>query len=112
MNRVMLEGIYRTLLVIGYSIRPASPGKSGDGSLNTPETSPFFSIHVLDSKEAIRSHLSVIGRGTGRRGEISLLFPGCHSLAAPFLLYRLKRRGFSGCRALMTGEGLLVTALR
>jgi hypothetical protein len=112
MYGLMLERLYRTLLVIGFSIRPASPEKSGARSITTAESSPSFSIHVVASKEAIRFHLSDICGGIDRHSEIRLLFPGCYAMAAPFLLYRLKRSGFSGSRALMTGEGLLLTALR
>ena len=43
-------------------------------------------------------------------GELALFFPGCPSLAAPFLLFRLKRLGFSRCRADLLSEGLALTA--
>lgn len=33
-------------------------------------------------------------------------------LAAPFILFRLKRTGFSGCRVIVKDGGLLVTASR
>ena len=108
----MLQRLYRTLLVIGFSIRPASPGKSKYILKTTPESSHSLSIHVVASNEAIRYYLSDMCKWIDRQGELRLLFPGCHVLAAPFLLYRLKRSGFSDCRALMTGEGLLITAVR
>ena len=45
-------------------------------------------------------------------GTLKLHFDGALSLAAPFLLYRLKSAGFSGCRAVVTPQGILLTAMR
>ncbi|RII28895.1 MAG: hypothetical protein CXR31_03205 [Geobacter sp.] len=45
-------------------------------------------------------------------GNLSLFFPGALPLTAPFLLFRLKRLGFSACRVTADGEGLLLTASR
>lgn len=44
--------------------------------------------------------------------RLELLFEGVLSPAAPFLLYRLKSAGFSGCRAIASAEGILLTAIR
>jgi hypothetical protein len=48
----------------------------------------------------------------GPDGFLRIFFPCVFPLAAPFLLYRLKRTGFSGCRVTVTDGGLLVTARR
>ena len=45
-------------------------------------------------------------------GNLSLLFPGALPLAAPFLLFRLKRQGFSACRVTANRNGLILTATR
>ncbi|HEX5773765.1 MAG TPA: hypothetical protein VFY07_05525 [Geomobilimonas sp.] len=45
-------------------------------------------------------------------GKLSLLFPGALPLAAPFLLFRLKRLGYSACRVTADGNGLILTATR
>jgi hypothetical protein len=45
-------------------------------------------------------------------GELALFFPGCLSLAAPFLLMRLKRTGFSRCQAVADAGGIVLTARR
>jgi len=45
-------------------------------------------------------------------GRLSLHLPGCLSPAAPCLLFRLKRLGFSSCRATITPSGLTLTAIR
>ncbi|WP_298437197.1 hypothetical protein [Geobacter sp.] len=45
-------------------------------------------------------------------GELSLFFIGAPALAAPFLLFRLKRLGFSRCRAAVNSGGIALTARR
>lgn len=45
-------------------------------------------------------------------GTLALHFEGALFPAGPFLLYRLKSAGFSGCRAVVTSDGILLTARR
>lgn len=52
------------------------------------------------------------GCTAGAGGTRRLFFPYCMPIAAPFILFRLKRSGFSGCRVTVTDGGLLVTASR
>lgn len=52
------------------------------------------------------------GRAVDERGELALFFAGCPSLAAPFLLFRLKRLGFSRCRVRVADGGLTLSARR
>ncbi|MBT1074279.1 hypothetical protein [Geobacter grbiciae] len=52
------------------------------------------------------------GQAVNAEGDLSLFFPGCPALAAPFLLFRLKRLGFSRCRVRLLPEGLALTARR
>jgi hypothetical protein len=44
--------------------------------------------------------------------RLELLFEDALSPAAPFLLYRLKSAGFSGCRAIVSAEGIGISAMR
>jgi hypothetical protein len=53
-----------------------------------------------------------LSRSLGPDGRLSFRIPGCAAAAAPFVLFRLKRSGFSDCRATATKEGLLVEARR
>ncbi|MBJ6726044.1 hypothetical protein [Geomesophilobacter sediminis] len=53
-----------------------------------------------------------VDRFVDASGELRLLFPGVLPVAAPFILFRLKREGFSRCRAEATRDGILVTAHR
>ena len=41
-----------------------------------------------------------------------MILPGVHSLVAPLIMFRLKRRGFSNCRVEVSGAGLIVYADR
>ncbi len=45
-------------------------------------------------------------------GTLELHFNGALPIAAPLLLFRLKRTGFSDCRATITPDGILLTARR
>ena len=46
------------------------------------------------------------------KGELRLFFPVCLALAAPMVLFRLKREGFSGCRVQVSEKGLYVRGRR
>lgn len=41
-----------------------------------------------------------------------LVLPGVYPLLAPLIMFRLKRRGFSNCRVVVSGMGLVVFADR
>jgi hypothetical protein len=45
-------------------------------------------------------------------GHFPLLLPDVHPLASFFILWRLKRLGFSNCRVVSSGKGLVVHAHR
>ena len=40
------------------------------------------------------------------------MLPGVHAIAAPFILGRLKRKGYSHCRVVSQNGGLMVYADR
>lgn len=46
------------------------------------------------------------------RGELRLFFPDCRAPAAPFILFRLKREGFSRCSVQVSNRGLQVRGRR
>ncbi|WP_238525113.1 hypothetical protein [Geobacter sulfurreducens] len=56
--------------------------------------------------------LSCPESGVDHNGELSLFIPHCPALAGPLLLFRLKRTGFSLCRALIREGGILLSARR
>jgi len=45
-------------------------------------------------------------------GEFVVFFPGCRALAAPFVMFRLKRTGFSRCLVEEADGGLWVRGRR
>ena len=53
-----------------------------------------------------------MGRLLNSRGELRLFFPNCLAIAAPVLLFRLKREGFSRCFVEASDRGLLVRGMR
>lgn len=46
------------------------------------------------------------------RGRLEIFYPDCYFPAAVALLFRLKRQGFSACRATVRDSGILLTAER
>jgi hypothetical protein len=104
--------LYLSALVIGRAIfppRPAGGGLTGTAGAERLAPSPGY---ILVADRDVSFYLADFNRAIGRQGELALFFPGCLVVAAPFLLFRLKRTGFSNCRALATKEGLLLTASR
>ncbi len=97
-----------TLLVIVRSLFPTSRRAplTGCSVRNAPAG------YTQVPPEDIPLYLADFGRAAGNDGKLALFFPGCATLAAPFLLFRLKREGYSGCRAIATGDGLLIEAIR
>lgn len=108
-RRGMLHRIHLTALVIGFSLFPPCPDNAGYNRKVAAEPSAGEMVVSVDN---VRFYLADIKRALNPQGELKLLFPGCFVLAAPLILFRLKREGFSDCRALMTEEGLLLCATR
>ena len=57
-------------------------------------------------------YLANLESAGGHRHELALFFTGCLMPAAPFLLFRLKRAGFSRCRITVLPDGLALNAFR
>lgn len=76
-----------------------------DSSSTLPGFAPVASA-------AIPAILADPVQAVNERGELALFFAGCPPLAAPFLLFRLKRLGFSRCRVHALPNGLALTARR
>ena len=64
------------------------------------------------SPEALLICLRNSGGMSGFTEGCSFLVPGAFSLAAPFVLFRLKRWGFSGCRVSADQDGLRIEVRR
>jgi len=105
----LFKRFYLSALVIACALIPPRRESGGQTAFEKTLSQPH---HIAATKEEIRFYLGYLHRAVDRQGEMKLLFPGCLAFAAPALLFRLKRIGFSNCRALMTGEGLLLCATR
>ncbi|HEX9022946.1 MAG TPA: hypothetical protein VF799_03810 [Geobacteraceae bacterium] len=100
---------YFSLLVAANALFPPRPGGSGDMGRGATAPSPeYLALTAAD----VRFYLADLDRALNRRQELRLHFPGCFALVAPFLLFRLKRWGFSNCRALKSAQGLFLAASR
>ncbi len=95
----------RVILYALIPLRRAEAGRNGTAV-------EISEGRIIVDYEDIRFYLGDMNRGITSRGELRLLIPGCFALAAPFLLFRLKREGFSNSRAQATGEGLFLSATR
>lgn len=100
------------LAVAANAISPPTQagGAPQQGSARYDSTLPPGFIPVAPAD--IPFYLADIDRSLSREGELALFFIGCPAIAAPFLLFRLKRRGFSRCRAEARYGGLALTARR
>lgn len=57
-------------------------------------------------------YLANLDAAVNQRRELALFFKGCLMPAAPFLLFRLKREGFSSCRIAVLPDGIALNAHR
>lgn len=82
---------------------------SGNTAHDSSSVPPGF---VPVTPAAIPAILGDPGQAVNERGELALFFAGLPPLAAPFLLFRLKRLGFSRCRVRVAAGGLALSARR
>lgn len=105
----ILNRFCRSMLVICYALFPPH---TEDAIQSSRDKAKPQKKHTATTREELRFYLGDLNRGVDLHGEMELCFPGCFAIVSPFLLFRLKRGGFSNCRVLMSEEGLLLTALR
>lgn len=94
-----------TLQLIGGSLFPGRRESFPPGSRNNNES-------IVIAPEDFAAALAELDSLLRLDGTLDLLFTEALSPAAPFLLFRLKRAGFSNCRAIATPKGILLTASR
>ena len=68
--------------------------------------------YITVSPDEIHSFFSDPGEAYDSHKAINIFIPDVLPLTAPFLLFYLKRNGFSGCRAEVANGGLIVHAAR
>lgn len=102
---ININRIYATLLLIRHSFVPA----------NRNECCPLLPASgtmLRVSPAAFAALLPAIDCYLQPDGRLGLLFEEACAPAAPFLLYHLKRNGFSDCKAVITADGIILTARR
>jgi hypothetical protein len=97
--------LYATALIIWHSL---FSGRKGAASFPPPLNGSRTCIPPESVAAAIANITSLLRPD----GTLELHFEGALFPAGPFLLYRLKSCGFSGCRAAVTPQGILLTAMR
>jgi len=95
-----------TLALTYYALFP----QTADRCISPPAGSENQSRNITAAE--IAKTLANLDRYTDSNGSLELLFNDAFSIAAPFLLFRLKRTGFSACRVQRVPEGLLLSARR
>jgi hypothetical protein len=92
-----------TILVIRLALWPQ---KNGGTEFHPPDaartTAPL----------ALRARLSNLAAYLDRHGHLQFKICDCFALAAPFILFRLKRTGFSDCRVTHKNGELTISARR
>lgn len=99
MRRAVRE-IVRTLSLAFWALLPSRGG--------APEPTESGAVRTLEPRQ-IRGGMGLF---LDRGGELRLFFPDCRPVAAPFIMFRLKREGFSRCAVAVRERGLLVQARR
>jgi hypothetical protein len=102
----------KSMQLILSALFPSRTG--GKDQKNRPATliphSPGFYVTVLP--EDLHSFFSDPGDAYDSHKTLTIFIPDVLSLTATFLLFYLKRNGFSGCRAEVANGGLIVHAAR
>lgn len=102
---ININKLRATFLLIRGSL---FPGKRGAIIFSPPENGIRTSI----APEAFSSAVAEINSLLRPDGTLELHFVDALFPAAPFLLSRLKSAGFSGCKVVVTRQGILLTAMR
>ena len=92
-----------TFLAIRLSIWPQKNGATGRFPDYTVLNAPQVAAANQQTDTAASHNLN---------HQLSVRIDGCHHLAAPFVLFRLKRTGFSACRVVYENDGLTIYARR
>jgi hypothetical protein len=99
--RKSLANIIKTLQLMYYALLPKVELREGTNRSGSE-------MRLCEPKE-LRGG---VDRFLDEKGELRVIFAGCLGLAAPFVLFRLKRQGFSRCVVRVTEAGLYVEARR
>ena len=91
-----------TFLAIRLSIWPQKNGATGR----------FPDYTVLNASQVATTNQPTDTADNNLNQQLHVRIEDCHHLAAPFVLFRLKRTGFSACRVVYENDGLTIYARR
>ncbi len=105
----LINRFYISALVMIWALFPP---RTGSEELRGTAAEGHSAERLAGNREIVRFYMADLSRALDSRRELKIIFPGCFVFAAPLLLFRLKRWGFSNGRALMTADGLFLAASR
>lgn len=105
--------IFETMVLICSAIFPlATQFLAIAGLLTLSKQAKNINGYITVPIKKIPLVMADLDSAVSGRGSMALFFPHAFSVAAPFILFRLKRSGFSNCVVKVTGKGLTLTAER
>jgi hypothetical protein len=107
-----LNALRETLRLIVISLFPESIKLRAIFLTNSIKHLHYKTFYIIVAEKKIPSHLQDPDIAGCPVETVRLFFPNTYALAAPFLLFRMKRRGFSANRVTVQNGGLLLTAIR
>jgi len=107
-----LVSLRQTCRLILVSLFPVRPGRLVTNNIVINTRDHYIIFHTIIAAKKIPPHVHDPDYTGDPVDTVRLFFPGAHPLAAPFMLFRLKRTGFSSCRIIVKDGGLLLTATR
>jgi hypothetical protein len=97
--------IGRTVELMLYALWPRGRSGAAGVAAEIPAAGGIVSLTPRQIRGGVERYLD-------SSGELHLLFEDCLPMAAPCLLFRLKREGYSCCRVKVLAGGLLVEGRR
>jgi hypothetical protein len=107
-----LTSARETCRLILISLCPESSKNVTIIKMNSDRYKHYKTYYTIVSEKKISPHLHDPDISGFPVEKVRLFFPDTYALAAPFLLFRMKRRGFSSSLVTVQDGGLLLTATR
>ncbi len=107
-----LVSLRQTCRLILLSLFRAGPRRLVTNNILNNTQDHYIIYYTIIAEKKIPPHVHAPDYTGDPLDTVRLFFPGAHPLAAPFVLFRLKRTGFSSCRIIVKDGGLLLTATR
>jgi hypothetical protein len=108
----LLTSVRETCRLILISLFPEIAKRIAIINMNNDTCKHYKNFYIITTEKKISPNLHDPDVSGLPFDTVRLFFPDTHALAAPFLLFRMKRKGFSSSRVKVQGGGLLLTATR